>query len=110
MSDAEGVEGYDPDEVLLDRTDNQTKEFANRLHEVFAGDRLDPRAPMVRILLVDRFEEQVREYVIGYRTGGKREQRRANGKSVRSTAFCRTRPMSTVEELRRQRSQVQIQQ
>lgn len=63
MSDTEGVEGYDPDEVLLDRIDNRTKEFANRLHEVFAGDRLDQRAPMVRILLVDRFEGQVRKFV-----------------------------------------------
>jgi hypothetical protein len=63
MSDTERVEGYDPDEVLLDRIDNQTKEFANRLYEAFAGERLDHRTPMVQILLVDRFEHEVREFV-----------------------------------------------
>ncbi|WP_226008331.1 hypothetical protein [Natrinema salinisoli] len=66
MSEREKLKGYDPDEVLLDRIDNRSKEFSNRLHEVFTGDRLDHRAPMVRILLVDRFEEQVREFVRQY--------------------------------------------
>lgn len=66
MSDTEGVEGYNPDEVLLDRIDSRSKEFANRLHEVFTGDRLDHKAAMLRMLLVDRFEEQVLGFVNDY--------------------------------------------
>lgn len=66
MSDAEGVEGYNPDAALLDRIDSRSKEFANRLHEVFTGERLDKRAPILRILLVDRFEDQVRTFVKDY--------------------------------------------
>lgn len=66
MSDSEQIEAYDPDEVLHDRIDNWTKEFANRVHEVFRGDRLNNRAPMVRMLLVDRLEDEVREFLEHY--------------------------------------------
>lgn len=60
------VQGYDPDEDLLGIINRRDKWFVNRLHEVFAGEQLDKTAPMVRILLVDRYEDEVRQFAEDY--------------------------------------------